>query len=224
MDALEERFERYVREVVPGLPLPDAMIEEPGDPATLKQLVRMDRHDPWFARLLHDERLLSLAEALLGGPVVPQGVEAFLKPAGRGTPTPPHQDGYYFCLTPNEALTFWLSLDEIDLENGALCYYPGSHRAGLFPHDASHVLGFSQGIDAADLQPLGPPVPFPVRRGDCLAHHSLTVHRAPGNLTTRPRRSLGIVYYAARARVDPEAQRRYRESLARQRAALGVGG
>jgi phytanoyl-CoA hydroxylase len=220
--ALEAHLDRFIQESVPGMPRADAMYEDYDDPVTLKQLVNMNRHDPFFARILQDERFLPFAEAFLGGPVTPQGVEAFIKPAGRGTPTPPHQDGFYFCLTPNEALTFWIPLNDIDEENGALCYVRGSHRHGVLPHGASNVLGFSQGVEGGYQAALGELTPCPVRRGDCLVHHSLTIHQAPGNPTNRPRRAVAVVYFAERARIDPQAQQRYRESLERQRVAQGV--
>ena len=222
-DRLEASMARFVREVVPTMARADAMFEDYADPSTLKQLVGMDRYDPDFARLLHEDRFLPLAEELLGVRVVPNGAEAFIKPAGRGTPTPPHQDGYYFCLSPNEALTFWIPLDDIDEANGTLCYVRGSHRRGVLPHQASRVLGFSQGIVGGYQEHLGELVKCPVRRGDCLVHHSLTIHMAPGNPTARPRRSLGLVYFSEHARIDAEAQRRYRESLQSQRVAQGVG-
>ena len=45
-----------------------------------------------------------IAGLLLGQPVASQGVEWFNKPAGSGKSTPPHQDGFYFCLVPDEAV------------------------------------------------------------------------------------------------------------------------
>jgi phytanoyl-CoA hydroxylase len=220
VEELEANLQRFIRDVVPTLPKSRAMMEDYNNPETLKQIDCLGE-DPYFAQLIQCPKITQLAEVLLQDALKPQQVEAFIKPPYIGKPTPPHQDGYYFCLTPNEAVTVWVSLDDID-ENGALHYVKGSHRKGILPHGASHVLGFSQGIFDRFWEGTGEAVACPVKRGDCLVHHSLTIHFAPGNTTPRPRRAIGLVYFAQRARVDEEARRRYQESLARQREALGV--
>ena len=43
-------------------------------------------------------------------------LQYFNKSPGANKPTPPHQDGYYFMITPCEAVTMWLALDEVDDE------------------------------------------------------------------------------------------------------------
>jgi phytanoyl-CoA hydroxylase len=222
MDEIEAHLARFIRDVVPSLPKPEAMHEDYDDPASLKQIPQLNAHDAFFAELLAHPKVVSLARDLLQDDVVPQNVEYFSKPPGRGKPTPPHQDGYYFCLVPNEALTVWIAFDDIDEENGALYYVAGSRQKGVLPHGASHVLGFSQGLTAGATSEFGREVLCRVKRGDCLVHHSLTIHAAGGNPSARKRRALGLIYYAQRAKVDPELRRRYQESLASQRKDLGV--
>jgi len=160
-------------------------------------------------------------EELLG-PVIPKGIEMFNKPPRIGKGTPPHQDGFYFCLTPCEALTVWIAIDDADAENGAVSYVRGSHHLGVVPHGATHVLGFSQGLEGGEAQKFGEPALCVVRRGDCLVHHCRTIHFAGPNRTDRSRRALGLVYYSATARLDEAAQERYRESLRKQREAAGI--
>ena len=166
---------------------------------------------------------LGLAAALLGEAAVPQSIELFIKPPKSAPPPRPHQDGFYFCLVPNRAVTLWLALDEMDSENGTLHYVSGSHKQGIFDHRASHVLGFSQGLAAADLSQYGREVPCPLHRGDLLAHHSLTIHRAEGNPSPRLRRALAFVYYAQSAKRDEAQFRRYQASVQAQQAKIGVG-
>jgi len=223
IDALETRMNRVIRDVVPTLPKTVAMYEDYSRPETLKQLNLPDGADPYFPQLRDGPKLTDLVRLLLRDDVVPRQVEYFCKPPGVGKATPPHQDGYYFCLVPNEAATVWVALDDLDDENGTLHYLAGSHRKGVLPHGASRVLGFSQGLAGVDLKEIGREVVCRVRRGDALVHHSLTVHLAPGNTSAdRLRRAVGFVYYAKRAQVDPEQQRRYQESLERQRREAGV--
>ena len=66
-----------------------------------------------------------------------QEPEWFNKPPGTDSPTPPHQDNYYFSLKPPNVLTIWLALDPVDDENGCLRYVAGSHRDG---HPAARPL------------------------------------------------------------------------------------
>jgi phytanoyl-CoA hydroxylase len=217
MDEVESHVLQFIRDVVPKLSKVEAMFEDNSKPETLKQIgVGMNLHDPFFAEFLLNPRFINLAEAVLGDKVVPQHVQYFSKPPGIGRATPSHQDGFYFCLVPNEAVSFWIPLDEIDQQNGALRYWKGSHKLGLLPHGASHVLGFSQGMQEGSKVDLGEEVVWRVKRGDCLFHHSLMVHAADGNPSSRLRRAVGSVYYAERAKVDPEASRAYTESALSQ--------
>ena len=71
----------------------------------------------------------------------PQNQQWFNKPPAQSSPTPAHQDGFYFCLVPNEAVNMWLALDEINQDNGCIRYVAGSHHRGLRPHGQSGVLG-----------------------------------------------------------------------------------
>src|SRR5437016_4971877 len=96
---LQANLDRYIREVVPDLPDGDAFYEDKSRPETLKQLNRVHQ-DPFFAKYLRHPLWLSLAEGLLGEPAWAHGAEWFNKPPNTQHPTPPHQDNYYFCLTP----------------------------------------------------------------------------------------------------------------------------
>jgi hypothetical protein len=52
-------------------------------------------------------------------------------------PTPPHQDGYYFRIKPQRAVTGWVALDPADKINGCLHYVKGSASAPIRPHHPS---------------------------------------------------------------------------------------
>ncbi len=211
---LTSTVDRYLREIAPQLPDTDVFYEDKTDRTTIKQMQHMHRHEPYFAEFLQG-RAARLAEVLLGEPVVPQGVEYFNKPARVGKPTPAHQDGYYFKLLPNHAITLWLALEDVDRENGCVRYVQGSHRHGLRAHGRSGVLGFSQGmLDFPQPDDLAHGVACPAVAGDLLCHHSLTIHWAEGNTSAnRTRRALGLVYYAASCQDDVVAKQAYHEQL-----------
>ncbi|HZQ21644.1 MAG TPA: phytanoyl-CoA dioxygenase family protein [Terriglobales bacterium] len=212
---IEANLRRFVREIVPTLSKQEAMYEDYTRPETLKQVTRLE-DDSFFGSLLKGKKLCGLAESLLRQEAVPQSIQFFNKPPGIGAATPPHQDGFYFCLVPNEALTIWVALDEVNEENGAMHYWNGSHKKGVFPHSTSHVLGFSQGLAGNREDELGIETVCTASPGDCLVHHSLTIHAAGPNLSKRTRRALGLVYYGENAKVDPAAWQRYQNSVEAQ--------
>lgn len=216
---LKEGLARFLRDIAPGIDGGHVMYEDPGDKTSLKQADCLHL-EPSLDEFRHRGAVRKLAEALIG-PVAPQHIEYFDKPPHNNRPTPPHQDGYYFCLVPNSACTIWAPLDAVDEDNGTLCYVRGSHRLGLLPHRATATLGFSQGL-IPDPAALGEPVMCPAAPGDVLVHHSLTVHFANGNRTHRHRRSIGFVFYSANAKVDQEAVARYQAALKSQRDTKGI--
>ena len=223
MEEVEAHVNHIIQEVVPTMPKQDAMYEDYNRPESLKQVnVPLDNTPPYLIELQQSAKVQSLATSLLGDEAVPQSIELFIKPPKLGTPTPPHQDGFYFCRQPNLALTLWLALDDMDDENGTLHYIAGSHTHGILSHSASQVLGFSQGVQADDLTIFGREVSCHLRRGDLLIHDSATIHRASGNPSNRLRRALALVYYGKSTQRDPEKFRRYQESVDNQQKSMGV--
>lgn len=205
---LIEQVDRYIARIVPTLPAESVFYEDKQNPESVMRLERMNTRDPYFDDMLHAERFTGLASTLLDDSVVPKHLEMFAKAPRIGKPTPPHQDGNYFMLAPNEALTFWLPIDSVDEENGCVRYVRGSHRRGMRHHDPSGVFGFSLGITDYGTEDEQQEVAVCVEPGDAIIHHGLTIHRTDANPTDRQRRAIGIVYYAGRARID--------EALARQ--------
>lgn len=216
---LRQKLAEYIEQLVPILPGTEAFFEDLDDPTSLKQLHRMSHHHRYFYHLARDSRLRQLAELLLQDEVVVKEVSWFNKPARNGKATPAHQDGYYFNLTPNEALTLWIPLEPVDEENGCVNYIPGSHLHGVRPHGSSRVLGFSQTITDYSDADRATEVLVPAKPGDLLAHHSLTIHGAGPNISERGRPAFGVVYFAQRAKVDTVALEAYRRKLEAELAA-----
>lgn len=212
---IKRNLDRVISEVVPGMPREHVFYEDISDTNTLKQLQLLQEHDHFFSDLMSRGPFVRLAEFLLGSNVVCRNLQYFNKPAGIGSSTPAHQDGFYFKLTPCEAITLWLALDDVDEENGCIRYVSGSHRSGMRPHGTTGTLGFSQGIsDFPNELDLENELAFPAQPGDLLAHHALTIHRADANQSSiRSRRSLGFIYYSAQAKQDSLAWERYQSEL-----------
>jgi len=219
---LRAQLDRYVRDVVPTLPDSDAFYVDKSRPETLKQMQHMVG-DPYFREYARNPKWAALARELVGEEVDCQGPEWFNKPPGTASPTPPHQDNYYFCLKPPNVVTIWLALDPVDEDNGCLRYVAGSHRRGIRPHGRSNVLGFSQGITDYGPGDQADEVQIHLRPGDAVAHHGETIHRADANPSAaQNRRAFAMVLRGVSARRDEEAFARYMAALKQQHQQMGL--
>jgi phytanoyl-CoA hydroxylase len=216
MAEINRELDRYLSECVPQMAPTEVYYEDKADRTTVKQMMYLERYDPYFEALLGDSVIHDLAETVLGERAVARNMEYFNKPPGIGKQTPPHQDGYYFKIAPPQAVTGWLALEPVDDENGCLQYVRGSHLGeGWRPHGRSEILGFSQGVtdfgspaDVAGTASMDGPA------GMLLMHHCKTVHWAsPNRSPTRSRRALGFVYFGESAKPDEEARRAYQAKL-----------
>ncbi len=213
MEEINNALNKYIDHTLPKLDENEAFYEKKEDPKTLMRLQNMGTHDPFFSALFHGKRLQSISQNLLGSPVRGKNLQWFNKLPVVGRLTPPHQDGFYFMLEPNQAITLWLAQDPIDESNGCIRYLPGSHRKGMRAHKKTDVLGFSQGLTEYKIIDIKNEIPVCVEPGDLIAHHSMTIHRADANKSNRPRRALGFVYFSQTATEDSERAEAYRKKL-----------
>jgi len=212
---LKGKLREYIAEIVPTLESTESFYEDIERPETLKQLFRLTEHEPFFERELAKGKFKQLAELLVGNGAVDKGVMYFNKPPRVGQPTPPHQDAYYWKITPCNGMTMWLALEDVDEENGCLHYSRGSHKKEMREHATTKTLGFSQGIvNFPNDDDRAGDVAMKARAGDLLVHHGKTVHWASGNDSiTRSRPSMGIVYYGAEVEEDKDQLQAYKDKL-----------
>lgn len=220
---LIEHKNRFIRDIVPTLPPEMVFYEDKADASTLKQIQLMYEHDDYFRAQMFGGRFEKLASILLGEPVVGKNMQYFNKPPSIGQATPPHQDGYFFKLSPNHAVTMWMSLEEVTEEQGCVRYVQGSHRLGMRHHAKSSVLGFSQHIlDFPQINDIENAVAFPCEPGHLIVHHSLTIHWAERNQTAdRTREAMGLIYYGQSAKEDAKAHAAYAEQLKEEMTTTG---
>ncbi|HEY1752619.1 MAG TPA: phytanoyl-CoA dioxygenase family protein [Caulobacteraceae bacterium] len=102
---------------------------------------------------------------------------------------PWHQDNGYTFVEPQQYLTLWLPLVDVDEENGCAWIAPGLHRLGTLDHWTT-PLGFKCLEEAPDA------VAVPARAGDAIVFSSLTPHRTGPNLRAGTVRKAYILQYA----------------------------
>ena len=120
--------------------------------------------------------------------------QVFYKPARHPGVVTWHQDYSYWTRSyPAGHVTCWVGLDDATLENGCVHYVPGSHRWGLLPRisltkDMDAVKEYLEPEQAAAFRP----EPMVLKAGECLFHHSHTVHGSYGNRCDGPRRGVVV--------------------------------
>jgi hypothetical protein len=120
-------------------------------------------------------------------------------PAGHASslPTTWHQDWINFPFDRVGFLTFWIALDDISAEQGAMRFLSGSHKEGPLGRrnfgDASDVVEYYPTLrERYELSP-----PLELSAGDATVHTGLVVHSAPENATDRPRWAFVTSYHPA---------------------------
>jgi ectoine hydroxylase-related dioxygenase (phytanoyl-CoA dioxygenase family) len=207
LSTVRHELDRYVREIVPTLPAADRTLEADGE--TVRNLWRMDQHDPFFDRLARAPEVLALVRELVHGEPLLMAVETFQKPARVGSGVPPHQDNAYFCQGPPDVLTVWIAMDAVTEANGPVFYLRGSHREGTRAHRPSGVAGNSMGLAEMPSHEDGDVFRGTLEPGDALIHHCETIHWSARNDTDKPRRGLLMVFRGAHTAPDPKLKGAY---------------
>lgn len=151
---------------------------------------------------LHNPALY-LVEELIGPDIVLWNTHLFLKPAGDGKEVPWHQDGEYWPIRPLATCSLWIALDEIDEENGALRYVPGSHTGEVFSHhtDNDDRLCLSQVLDDGQVSLENAPC-VKLKPGEFSLHDVFLVHGSAANTSGRRRSGFAIRYMPASSLFD----------------------
>lgn len=183
-----------------------------GDPGRYHGDMFMWTWDDDFRAFVFDSPAPAIAARLLGTTRVHFFYDHLLvKEPGTRERTPFHQDLPYWPVQGWQVCSLWLALDPVTGESGAVEYVKGSHRWGK-RFRAQSFTGDDRFFDPA-LEPI-PDIEaerdrhdllsFDLAPGDCVVHHSLTVHGSPGNrsATTR-RRGLATRWTGDDATYDP---------------------
>ena len=198
----------------------DTVFDEDGT-GKIKQIQYLWNYDEEFVKLL--DKIKPLAEELTGYKTEEMHVlnmQLFEKHPEISKPTRAHQDNAYFKVTPATALTFWLSLDDIDEENGCLYYAPKTHltptrkHQRYHPHTTFRMLSGVQGLSLClHEHPEETDVPMITKPGDLLVHNCNLVHRAGKNNSAGRRRAIGIVFIPKNCKLDSRLEKYHNDRL-----------
>lgn len=152
------------------------------------QIMQMCERNLHFRRLLYDSRILDCVQDLIGPNIMLFHDQALFKPAHTGGAVFWHQDNAYWRCTPANLVSCWITLDDVDRDNGAMQLIPGSHLkpAQHETSETTHALLTLRGIDESQAQVVSLPA------GGCMFHHCQTLHYTAPNVTDRQRRAFVI--------------------------------
>lgn len=161
--------------------------------------------DPFWVRLVSDERLLDVAAEFVGPDIALFASHYICKPARDGQAVLWHQDGSYWPLDPMEVVTLWLAVDASTPENGCMRVIPGTQQMDLQElrqrTDTPNVLASGMDESAVDASKAVDVVLAP---GDVSVHHPNVVHGSNPNTSDKRRCGLTIRYIPTTTRVTSE--------------------
>jgi ectoine hydroxylase-related dioxygenase (phytanoyl-CoA dioxygenase family) len=163
-------------------------------------------HDPFWVRLVSDDRLLDIAEQFIGPNIALFASHYISKPPFDGQPVLWHQDGSYWPLEPMEVTTLWLAVDDSLPENGCMRVIPGTQSLTLQemkPNtEVANVL--NSGIDTTMVDE-SKAVDMTLKAGGVSVHHPNIVHGSNANHSPLRRCGLTIRYIPTSTRIIVDA-------------------
>jgi ectoine hydroxylase-related dioxygenase (phytanoyl-CoA dioxygenase family) len=148
------------------------------------------RDDPFWIRLISDDRLVDIAELFIGPHIALFASHYISKPPFSGQAVLWHQDGAFWPLEPMEVVTLWLAVDHSTPDNGCVRLIPGSHTmdtaAMRSNTEIDNVLGQEIAVEVDESHA----VDIILRPGDVEVHHPNIVHGS--NANTSPHRRCGL--------------------------------
>lgn len=181
IDPLEREHERRLRasEGENDISSADA-ITFTGHIVKQSSVLRVFAAHPSIADICHD---------LIGDDVRLYWDQSVYKKSGKPQEFPWHQDNGYTFVEPQQYLTLWIPLVDVEVENGCPWIAPGMHKLGTLEHWFTPI-GLQCIDNAADA------VPAEAQRGDVIVFSSLSPHRTGPNLREGTVRKAYILQYA----------------------------
>lgn len=134
-------------------------------------------------------KIKDICHDLIGDDVRLYWDQSVYKKTGKEQEFPWHQDNGYTFIEPQQYLTLWIPLVDVDAENGCPWIAPGFHKRGTLEHWLTPI-GFKCLQDVPDA------VCVPGKAGDVIAFSSLALHRTGPNRKKGSVRKAYILQYA----------------------------
>jgi ectoine hydroxylase-related dioxygenase (phytanoyl-CoA dioxygenase family) len=149
------------------------------------------REDPQLLELMRHPSIVAVVATLVGGAAVGIQTEFFYTmPGTRGFSA--HQDNFFVEAPSDQFVSVWVALTHVNMENGGLILWPGSHRFGKLPVRRTGLAAATgQDANANNEETVLPPGLSPLDlvapKGSAVFIHSEVVHASHVNRSTAPR-------------------------------------
>ncbi len=179
------------------------------NPGYTPELLTQDliTNDPFWVRLISDDRLLDIAEMFIGPNIDLFASHYLVKPAFTGKLVKWHQDAVFWPLEPMEVVTLWLAIDESTTENGCVRLIPGTHKTetdlskmDIFEIDKNGQIGGRNTPEVDESKA----VDMVLQPGDVEVHHPMMFHASNANTSPKRRAGLTIRYIPSSTRVTSD--------------------
>ena len=158
--------------------------------------------------LVTEERILDYVEDILGPNIVCTMTHYFSKMPSDEKSVYWHQDASFWALTPSKIVTAWLAIDDVNVANGAMKLFPGTHLLGRIPFE--WVTDEEDGVlnqHVHNPERYGQPVSVELKAGQISLHTDMLLHGSQPNPSNRRRCGLTIRYFPPDVRgQEPEKQ------------------
>lgn len=157
------------------------------------QIINLWQTDENVKELILDPRIGKMATLLSETDGIRAWHDQSLIKQPWGNATAWHVDTPFWSFTHREALSIWIALEDVTIENGCLWFMPGSHRDTEFGEPGISV---SMG-DVFQKYPKyydKKPVSSVIKAGSCSFHNGMCLHAAGGNMTPGTRRAMTCAF------------------------------
>jgi phytanoyl-CoA hydroxylase len=145
------------------------------------QVFGVSARNIWFRKLAHADRILDVVEDLIGPNIRLLQAHLLYKPPHHGSVVYWHQDNFYHQCFPANMVSGWLTLDDVNGDNGAMQMIPGSHLRPSWED-----WGEQCEIDTSNARVVE------LSAGGIMFHHCQVLHRSLPNNSDRARRVVVI--------------------------------
>ncbi|MEL6168621.1 MAG: phytanoyl-CoA dioxygenase family protein [Pseudomonadota bacterium] len=198
IDAEIDRFRDEARALTESNDQVDLEDTHTPDNPRVRRIKRPDLNSDVMRALLYSDTILAPVRDLLGPDLRLHTSKLNMKSAGFGAAIEWHQDFAFYPHTNDDLLAVGVLLDDMDIENGPLMVFEGSHRGPIHDHHAKGV--FAGAMDLArDGYDTATATALTGSRGSITLHHSRIVHGSSLNRSDRDRRILFFEIGAADA-------------------------
>lgn len=155
-------------------------------------------HNQVMRNLMYSDHILAPVRDLIGPSLRLHTTKLNMKMGGYGAAVEWHQDFAFYPHTNDDVLAVAVIIDDMELENGPLMVFPGSHKGPIHDHHVDRIFAGAMdltacGFDMKDAVALTGPA------GSVSLHHGRIVHGSALNTSDRDRRLLFYEMMAADA-------------------------